>query len=173
MLLSIFILLLIVSCFVSQAQDSQSISTHFRFTEEAQAALCPFVGYEGMRCFDSNHIKRSGRQGDSGMMKLPRGVGMSVHQVTGEIKALAVELTYTEEGSRVWSDGYTGLMYDTINEATIGPAARIVEAFDASRILIFQNASQIHAAWRQRFVDGKIRGGKLANRPDMLEYSNE
>ena len=158
--------------YVSFGHISSSTISPFQFTEEARAALCPFVGTEGMRCFDDDRIKRTGRNFDSGVLKLPRGVGMSVDQSTGLIKALAVQLTYTPEGSRVWTDGYTGNMFDILNEVILGPANRVAAAYEANRVHIFQNASQLHAAWRQRFIDGKVRGGELARRPDMLEYSN-
>ncbi|CAF4758577.1 unnamed protein product, partial [Rotaria magnacalcarata] len=39
-----------------------------------------------------------------------------------------------------------------------------------ARVHIFHNASQLSAAWRQTFADGRVRGGELARPPDMLAY---
>ncbi|CAF3448408.1 unnamed protein product [Rotaria socialis] len=55
---------------------SKSEASRFQFTEEARTALCPFVGTEGMRCFDGSPVKSSGRTFASNYLKLPRGVGM-------------------------------------------------------------------------------------------------
>lgn len=173
MLRLIFILISIAYCYLCNAQSTQPTPSPFHLNETARATLCPFVGFEGMQCFDNKHMRRSGRRFDSGIMRLPRGVGMTIDQITGEIKILAARLTYGEEGNRVWTDGYTGNMFDTITEANLGAASGIVATFDASRVRIFRNASEIENVWRQRFIDGRIRGGELSRRPDMLEYSNE
>lgn len=172
MLQSIIIFFGFLSYCLCDSQSSEPVSSLFRLTEEARATMCPFLGFEGMRCFDNDHVKRTNRQLDSSFMKLPRGVGMSVDQSTGEIKALPVHLTYPEEGSHIWTDGFTGDMYDMINEAKLRPASKIAATYEANRTHIFQNASQLHTVWQQRFVDGKVRGGELARRPNMLEYSN-
>ncbi|CAF5057719.1 unnamed protein product, partial [Rotaria magnacalcarata] len=59
-----------------------------------------------------------------------------------------------------------------INEAILGPASRVVSAYNAARVQIFQNASQLKAAWQQTFADGNVRGGELARPPDVLAYFN-
>ncbi|CAF2121343.1 unnamed protein product [Rotaria magnacalcarata] len=84
--------------------------------------------------------------------------------------ALAVQLTYPPEGTRAWTDGHTGGMFDIFNEAIIGPANRVVAAYDTARVHIFRNASQLNTAWRQTFADNKVRGGELARPPDLMEY---
>ncbi|CAF1679348.1 unnamed protein product [Rotaria magnacalcarata] len=149
---------------------SPTTASVFQFTEEARAALCPFVGTTGMRCFDGNPLHRSSRNFDSELARLPRGVGISVDRATGQLKAPAVKLTYSTTGSRTWTDGHTGEIFDLFNEATLGSANRIAAAYDTTRVHIFHNASQLNAAWRQTFADGKVRGGELARRPEMLEY---
>ncbi|CAF1167767.1 unnamed protein product [Rotaria sordida] len=156
-----------------QPQVVNRTTSPFIFTEEARAALCPFVGTEGMKCFDDRPIRNSGRKLDSGHLKLPRGVGMTVDRSTGQIRALAVQLTYPSEGSRMWTDGHTGAMFNVFNEATLGAANRVVAGYDKARVRIFHDASQLDAAWKQTFADGKVRGGELARQPDMLGYFNK
>ncbi|CAF2073549.1 unnamed protein product [Rotaria magnacalcarata] len=168
----IYMILGVLSFYAQYAYLSSSSAKLFQFTEEARAALCPFVGTEGMRCFDGSPLKRSGRTFDAGYMKLPRSVGISIDRSTGLLKAPAVKLTYSPTGSRVWTDGYTGDMFDMINEAILGPASRVVSAYNAARVQIFQNASQLKAAWQQTFADGNVRGGELARPPDVLAYFN-
>ncbi|CAF4141945.1 unnamed protein product [Rotaria magnacalcarata] len=155
---------------VQHAFLSPNVTSVFQFSEEARAALCPFVGTTGMRCFDGSPTRTSGRNFQSDFMRLPRGVGISVDRSTGRLIAPAVQLTYSPIGSRTWTDGHTGAIFDLFNEATLGPANRVAAAYDTARIHIFHNASQLNAAWRQTFADGKVRGGELARRPEMFEY---
>ena len=63
-------------------------------------------------------------------------------------------------------------MFDTFNEAILGPANRVAAAYDAAQIYIFQNASELDAIWQEAFGNGKVRGGELARLLDMLEYFN-
>ncbi|CAF4290208.1 unnamed protein product [Rotaria socialis] len=168
----IYMVLGVLSFYVQYVYLSSSSAKLFQFTEEARAALCPFVGTEGMKCFDDSPLKRSGRTFDTGYMQLPRSVGISIDRSTGLLKAPAVKLTYLPAGSRVWTDGYTGDMFDMINEAILGPASRVVSAYNAARVQIFQNASQLSAAWQQTFADGNVRGGELACPLDILAYVN-
>ena len=64
-------------------------------------------------------------------------------------------------------------MYDTFNEAIIGRASSVAAAYDTSQAYIFQNASQLNAAWQETFGNGQIRGGELARPLDMLDYFNK
>ena len=163
-----------VSLIYIQCVDSSSVTTSpFQFTDQARADLCPFVGTEGMRCFDGHPTKPLGRNLESDYSKLPRAVGMSVHGSSGQIKALAVQLTYPPEGSRTWTDGHTGVMFDIFNEAIIGSANRVAAAYDAASIRIFHEVSQLNTAWRQTLANGTVRGGELARSPDLLEYFNK
>ncbi|CAF2725383.1 unnamed protein product [Rotaria sp. Silwood2] len=168
----IFTIFNVLSLYVHYTFLSSSEKSLFQFTEEARAALCPFVGTEGMRCFDDSPAKSSGRTFGSDYMKLPRGVGISVDRSSGRLMAPAVELTYSSQGSRIWTDGHTGAMFDMFNEAILGPANRVVAAYDIASVQVFRNASQLNAAWRQTFADGKVRGGELAHSPDLLDYFN-
>ncbi|CAF4889994.1 unnamed protein product, partial [Rotaria magnacalcarata] len=93
-----------------------------------------------------------------------------VDRTTGQLKASAVQLTYPHAGSRTWTDGHTGEVFDLFNEVILGSANRIAAAYHTTRIHIFHNTSQLNAAWRQTFADGKVRGGELARRPEMMEY---
>ncbi|CAF1045670.1 unnamed protein product [Rotaria sordida] len=102
--------------------------------------------------------------------KLPVGVGISVDRSTGRLLAPAVQLTYAPDGTRTWTDGHSGAMFNLFNEAVIGPPDQEIVAYDALGIRIFHNASQLDAAWRQTFADGSLRGGELARAPDMLDY---
>ncbi|CAF1619131.1 unnamed protein product [Rotaria magnacalcarata] len=155
---------------VQYAFLSPNVTSVFQFTEEARAALCPFVGTTGMRCFDGRPTRTSGRNFESDFMRLPRGVGISIDRSSGRLMAPAVQLTYPSAGSRTWTDGHTGAIFDLFNEATLGPANRVAAAYDTARVQIFHNASHLNAAWRQTFADGKVRGGELARRPEMFEY---
>ncbi|CAF3361612.1 unnamed protein product [Rotaria sp. Silwood2] len=172
MLQQFFAVFGVLSFYVHYTDLYSSATSQFEFTEDARAALCPFVGTEGMTCFDGEPVKRYGRQYDIGSLKLPRGVGISVDRNTGRLMALAVQLTYPPEGSRTWTDGFTGEIFDIFNEAILGSATRVAASYDTSRVHIFQNASQLNAAWQQTFADGKVRGGELACPPDLLEYMN-
>ncbi|CAF3358233.1 unnamed protein product [Rotaria socialis] len=167
---SLYVIYGILSFYVRYSFLSTPSTAIFQFTEEARAAICPFVGTEGMRCFDGSSIKPSGRMHGSDYAKLPRGVGICVDRSTGRLMALAVQLTYPPEGTRVWTDGHTGAMFDIFNEAIIGPANRVVAAYDTARVHIFRNASQLNTAWRQTFADNRVRGGELARPPDLMEY---
>ncbi|CAM4825202.1 unnamed protein product, partial [Rotaria magnacalcarata] len=167
---SVYVIFHMLSFCVQHAFLSPNVTSVFQFSEEARAALCPFVGTTGMRCFDGSPTRTSGRNFQSDFMRLPRGVGISVDRSTGRLIAPAVQLTYSPIGSRTWTDGHTGAIFDLFNEATLGPANRVAAAYDTARIHIFHNASQLNAAWRQTFADGKVRGGELARRPEMFEY---
>ncbi|CAF4645861.1 unnamed protein product [Rotaria socialis] len=167
---SLYVIYGILSFYVRYSFLSTPSTAIFQFTEEARAAICPFVGTEGMRCFDGSSIKPSGRMHGSDYAKLPRGVGISVDRSTDRLMALAVQLTYPPEGTRVWTDGHTGAMFDIFNEAIIGPANRVVAAYDTARVHIFRNASQLNTAWRQTFADNRVRGGELTRPPDLMEY---
>ncbi|CAF3325101.1 unnamed protein product [Rotaria socialis] len=149
---------------------SSNATSVFQFTEEARVALCPFVSTTGMRCFDGVPLPRSGRSFGSDFTKLPRGVGISIDRSTGRLMAPAVQLTYTPAGSRTWTDGHTGMIFDLFNEATLGPAHQVAAAYDTARIHTFHNASRLNAVWRQTFADDAVHGGELARRPEMLEY---
>ncbi|CAF3370495.1 unnamed protein product [Rotaria socialis] len=134
---------------------SKSEASRFQFTEEARTALCPFVGTEGMRCFDGSPVKSSGRTFASNYLKLPRGVGMSVDRRSGRLIAPAIKLAYPFEGCHTfWTDPFTGT------------------AYDRSRVQNFRNASQLNKAWQRSFAEGMVRGGELARPPDLLGYSN-
>ncbi|CAF3993543.1 unnamed protein product [Rotaria magnacalcarata] len=170
MQLSVHVILYILLFYVQYAFLSPTAKSVFQFTEEARAALCPFVGTTGMRCFAGSPLQRSGRNFDSEFRKLPLGVGISVDRSTGRLMAPAVQLTYSPEGSRTWTDGLTGVVFDLFNEARLGSADRVAAAYDTARVHIFHNASHLDAAWRQTFADGKVRGGELARRPEMVEY---
>ena len=154
--------------------SSNSSRSRFQLTAKARNALCPFVGTEGMRCFDGTNKKSSGRflgfDFDLNYTKLPVGVGISVDRSNGRLKAPAVHLTYASKGTRLWTDGFTGNMFDTFNEAMVAPATKVVAAYDRNSVLVFQNASQLDAVWRQTFGKGQIRGGELARPLDMLNY---
>lgn len=143
--------------------------SRFQFSAEAEDALCPFVGTYGMRCFDT-FSRSSSRSFDPDHMKLPRGVGISIDRRTGRLKALAVKITYPPKGSNIWTDGHTGLMFDIFNEAILGPARRLVNEYEKLRVQIFRNASELSAVWLRTFADENVRGGELAQSPDLLEY---
>ncbi|CAM2714508.1 unnamed protein product [Rotaria socialis] len=169
----VFRLFVVLSFYVHCAYLNRSVSSRFQFTDEARAALCPFVGTEGMRCFDGSPMKLSSRKSDSNYLKLPRGVGMTVDRRSGQLRAPAVNLTYPLEGCHTyWTDLSTGAMFDVFNEAKIGPANVVVASYDAASIEVFRNASQLNEAWRRSFADGNVRGGELARPPDLLAYYN-
>ena len=158
---------------VHDAYLSSSKTSRFQLSKEAEDALCPFVGIEGMRCFGNTIKQRSRSLFNFTNAKLPRGVGTSVDRSTGQLKAPAVKLTYVNGGWRTWTDGFSGTMFDLFNEVRIASPTRVVQAYDKARVRIFHNASQLDAAWRQTFADGRVRGGELATAPDMLEYYNK
>ncbi|CAF3331461.1 unnamed protein product [Rotaria socialis] len=158
---------------VHYAYLSKSEASRFQFTEEARTALCPFVGTEGMRCFDGSPVKSSGRTFASNYLQLPRGVGMSVDRRSGRLIAPAMKLTYPLEGCHTfWTDPFTGVMFDVFSEAKLGSAHSVGTTYDRANIQIFRNASQLNEAWRRSFAEGMVRGGELARPPDLLEYSN-
>ncbi|CAM4798065.1 unnamed protein product [Rotaria magnacalcarata] len=170
---SVYVIFNILLFCVHYALLSSNGASVFRFTEEARAALCPFVGTEGLRCFDGAPLPRSGRDFDPEFTKLPRGVGISVDRSTGRLMAPAVQLTYVPTGTRTWTDGHSGTIFDLFNEATLSQPDRAVIAYDSARVHVFYNSSQLNAAWRQTFADGIVRGGALARRSEILEYSEK
>ncbi|CAF3058751.1 unnamed protein product [Rotaria socialis] len=123
--------------------------SQFQFAEEARAALCPFLGTEGMRCFDGSPVKSSGRTFASTYLQLPCGVGMSADRRSGRLIAPAIKLAYPLEGCHT-----------------------VEIAYGRSRVQNFRNASQLNEPWQRSFADGMVRGGELARPSDILEYSN-
>ena len=85
--------------YVQDAYLSISNASRFQFTEEARAALCPFVGTEGLRCFDEGPLKNSRGFYYPDYLKLPRGVGITVDRSNGQLKAPAIQLTHTPKGT--------------------------------------------------------------------------
>ena len=169
----IYAFISVVSIYVQDVYLSTSNISRFQFTEEARAALCPFVGTEGLRCFDEGPLKNSRGFISFDYLKLPHGVGITVDRSNGQLKAPAIQLTYRPKGTSLWTDGFTGAMFDTFNEAILGPANRVATAYDTGQAYIFQNASELNAAWQETFGNGQIRGGELARPLDMLEYFNK
>ena len=169
----IYAFISVLSFYVQDVYLSTSNASRFQFTEEARAALCPFVGTEGLRCFDEGPLKNSRGFIYFDYLKLPRSVGITVDRSNGQLKAPAIQLTYKPKGTRLWTDGFTGAMFDTFNEAILGPANQVATAYDTDQAYIFQNASQLDAAWQETFGTGQIRGGELARPLDMLEYFNK
>ena len=147
--------------------------SRFQFTEEARAALCPFVGTEGLRCFDEGPMKNSRGFISFDYLKLPRSVGITVDRSNGQPKAPAIQLTYAPKGTSLWTDEFTGVLFDTFNEAILGSANQVAAGYDRAQVYIFQNASELDAVWQETFGNGKIRGGELARPFDMLEYFNK
>ena len=169
----IYIFIIVLSFYVQDVYLSTSNGSRFQFTEEARATLCPFVGTEGLRCFDGSPMKNSRGYFSVDYLKLPRGVGITVDRSNGQLKVPAIELTYRPKGTSLWTDGFTGAMFDTFNEAILAPANRVATAYDTAQAYIFQNASELDAIWQETFGNGKIRGGVLARPLDMLEYFNK
>ena len=169
----IYAFISVLSFYVQDVYLSISNVSRFQFTEEARAALCPFVGTEGLRCFDEGSLKNSRGFLNFNYLKLPRSVGITVDRTNGQLKAPAIELTYRPTGTSVWTDGFTGDMYDRFNEAIIGPASSVAAAYDTTQAYIFQNASELDAVWQATFGNGQVRGGELARPLDMLDYFNK
>ena len=163
----------VLSFCVQDVYLSTSNESRFQFTEEARAALCPFVSTEGLRCFEESPMKNSRGFLNFNYLKLPRGIGITVDRSNGQLKAPAIELTYKPKNTSLWIDGFTGAMFDTFHEAILGPANRVATAYDTGQAYIFQNASELNAAWQETFGNGQIRGGELARPLDMLEYFNK
>ena len=135
----------------------------FSLLKEARAALCPFVGTEGLRCFEEGPLKNSRGFISFDYLKLPRGVGITVDRSNGQLKAPAIQLTYRPKGTSLWTDGFTGGMFDTFNEAILGPANRVAIAYDTGQAYIFQNASELNTAWQETFGNGQIRGWRISS----------
>ena len=169
----IYVFISVLSFYAQDVYLSTSNASRFQFTKEARAALCPFVGTEGLRCFEEGPMKNSRGFLNFNYLKLPRSVGITVDGSNGQLKAPAIQLTYRPKGTGVWSDGFTSDMYDTFNEAIIGPGSSVATAYDRGQAYIFQNASELNAAWQETFGNGKIRGGELARPLDMLDYFNK
>ena len=158
--------------YVQDVYLSTANASRFRFTEEARAALCPFVGTEGLRCFEEGSLKNSRRRFVIPYLKIPRGVGITVDRSNGQLKAPAIQLTYTPTGTSLWTDDFAGARFDTFNEAILVPADRVAIEYNRGQAYIFQNASQLDAVWQETFDNGRIHGGQLARPFDMLEYFN-
>ena len=168
----IYAFISVLSFYVQNVYLSTSKASRFQFTEEARAALCPFVGTEGLRCFDEGPMKNSRGYYYPNYLKLPRGVGITVDRSNGQLKAPAIQFTYTPTGTSLWTDGFTGARFDTFNEAMLVPADRVAIKYNRGQAYIFQNASQLYTVWQETFDTGQIRGGELARPLDMLQYFN-
>ena len=152
---------------------STSNVSRFQFTKEARDALCPFVGTEGLRCFDEDHLKNSTEFYYPDYLKLPRSVGITVDRSNGQLKAPAIQLTYTPPGTHLWIDDFSRAMFDTFYETILLPAGSVVIKFNSAQSYIFRNASELDAAWQETFSNGEIRGGVLARPVNMLEHFNK
>ena len=152
---------------------STSNVSRFQFSEEARAALCPFVGTEGLRCFDESPMKNSREFLPIPYLKLPRSVGITVDRSNGQLKAPAIQLTYTPPGTRLWTDDFSRGRFDTFNEAILAPADRVAINYTRGQAYIFQNASQLDSVWQETFSNGQIHGGVLARPVNMLEHFNK
>ena len=159
----------VLSFYVQDVYLSTSNASRFQFTKEARAALCPFVGTEGLRCFDGDPMKNSKERWGPIYLKLPRGVGTTVDRSNGQLKAPAIQLTYASTGTSLWTDGFTGARFDMFNEAILVPADRVAIKYYRGQAYIFQNASQLHAVWQKTVDTGQIGGGELACPFNMLE----
>ena len=169
----IYTFISVVSIYVQDVYLSTSNASRFQFTEEARAALCPFVGTEGLRCFEEGPLKNSRGRFDIPYLKIPRGVGITVDRSNGQLKAPAIQLTYTFTSASLWTDGFTSDRFGTFNEAILVPADMVAIKYNRGQAYIFQNASELDAVWQETFGNGKIRGGELARPLDMLEYFNK
>ena len=170
---SIYAFISVVSFYVQGVHLSTSNASRFQFTEEARAALCPFVDTEGLRCFDEDPTKNSKGRWSPIYLKLPRGVGITVDRSNGQLTAPAIQLTYAPTDSSLWTDVFTGDRFDIFNEAILVPADRVAIKYNRGQAYMFQNASQLDAVWQETFDTGQIRGGELALPFDMLEYFNK
>ena len=168
----IYAFISVFSFYVQDVYLSTSNASRFQFTKGARAALCPFVGTEGLRCFDEGPMKNSRGYYYPNYLKLPRSVGITVDRSNGQLKAPAIQLTYTLTGTNLWTDDFTGARFDTFKEAILVPADRVTIKYNRGQAYIFQNASQFDAVWQETFDNGQIRGGELARPFDMLEYFN-
>ncbi|CAF3372756.1 unnamed protein product [Rotaria socialis] len=90
-----------------------------------------------MRYFDGGSLQCSGRNFDSELTRLPRGLGIGVDRTTGQLKASVIQLIYPPTGSRTWTDGLTDEIFDLFNEITLGSVNRIAAAYDTIRVHIF------------------------------------
>ena len=170
----IYVFISVLLFYVQDVYLSTSNVSRFQFTEEARATLCPFVGTEGLRCFDEGPTKDSrGWIYYPNYLKLPRGVGITVDRSNGQLKAPAIQLTYAPTGTSLWTDDFTGDRFDMFNEAILVPADRVAIRYNRAQAYIFQNASELDAEWQKTFINGQIRGGELAHPVDMLEHFNK
>ena len=168
----IYIFISVLSFYVQGVHSATSNVSRFQFTKEARNALCPFVGTEGLRCFDEDHLKNFREFYYPDYLKLPRSVGITVDRSNGQLKAPAIQLTYTPTGTSLWTDGFTGARFDMFNEAILVPADRVAIKYNRGQAYIFQNASQLYTVWLETFDTSQIRGGELARPLDMLQYFN-
>ena len=168
----IYAFISVLSFYLQDICLSTSNASRFQFTEEARAALCPFVGTEGLRCFEEGPLKNSRSLFPIPFLKIPRGVGITVDRSNGQLKAPAIQLTYTLTSASLWTDGFTSDRFGTFNEAILVPADMVAIKYNRDQAYIFQNASQLDAVWQDTFDNGRIRGGELARPFDMLEYFN-
>ncbi|CAF3498988.1 unnamed protein product [Rotaria socialis] len=104
-----------------------------------------------MRYFDGGSLQCSGRNFDSELTRLPRGLGIGVDRTTGQLKASVIQLIYPP----------------TDHIGISQPNCSRLRYYSGSH---FHNASQLNTAWRQTIADGKVCGGELARRPEILEY---
>ena len=169
----IYVFISVLSFYVQDVYLSASNASRFQFNEEARTALCPFVGNEGLRCFDEDSLRNPRGLFSLDYLKLPHSVEIIVDRSNGQLKAPAIELTYIPTGTSLWTDGFADAIFDMFNEAILTPANRVTTAYDIAQVCIFQNTLELDAVWQETYGNGKISDEELARPLDMLEYFNK
>ncbi|KAL4462157.1 hypothetical protein ABPG73_018902 [Tetrahymena malaccensis] len=137
--------------------------------EEAIQELCPFPGYHGTYCPQENLAFASYKRNlQSGIPKMPSGIGASFDISTGELKLPAIQLTYQSEPSQeqIYTDPLSSHQFIVADETSIEQAN-----LDAD-IRVFKNEFELTNIWLDATQNGQWLGGEYSQSKDLNDVFN-
>ncbi|EAR96709.1 MAC/perforin domain protein (macronuclear) [Tetrahymena thermophila SB210] len=137
--------------------------------EEAMQELCPFPGYHGTYCPQENVAFASYKRNlQSGIPKMPSGIGASFDISTGELKLPAIQLTYQSEPSQeqIYTDPFSSHQFIVADETSIEQIN-----LDAD-IKVFKNEFELTNIWLDATQNGQWLGGEYSQSKDLNDVFN-
>ncbi|UJR20157.1 hypothetical protein I4U23_023289 [Adineta vaga] len=142
-------------------------STMFEITPEARAALCPYSSYTGITCPGTTpSFFLSGRQDTGGSSRMLRSVGMGLDIANGDIRFMALNLTYDESKLSIVPSTRRSLV--TFNEVIFQQSNPVDDTQVFTRT--FSNAEEIVKQWDDVLNSGEIDGGEFSRLLNTQEY---
>ncbi|EAR96708.2 MAC/perforin domain protein (macronuclear) [Tetrahymena thermophila SB210] len=169
MLLKKTLICLSIFLILAQCQNLNGKRNMYKFLsssniEEAMQELCPFPGYHGTYCPQENVAFASYKRNlQSGIPKMPSGIGASFDISTGELKLPAIQLTYQSEPSQeqIYTDPFSSHRFIVADETSIEQVN-----LDAD-IRVFKNEFELTNIWLDATQNGQWLGGEYSQSKDL------